>query len=304
MCKVLILLSTYNGERFLREQLDSILAQKDVDLKILVRDDGSKDNTLKILREYRVKYPSKFVIEEGRNIGCRGSFFWLIKEAAKEASNFDYCAFADQDDVWFEDKLVSGVRVLDKIDNRYKVYYCSCQMVDENLREIPTSHIRARGTLEEAFVFQPCIGCSMIMSLALMTAVALSDVNESDLHDTWTYRVNLSLGGEVVQDMTVHMLYRQHSLNTVGANQSFVHTWKRRINSFLNHQRVRSRQAKELLRVYANSIPTKQKETLSALSSYDKSFSIKWKILFSHRFSTNKHLHNLMFKIAILTNRI
>lgn len=304
MKSVLVLMSTYNGEKYLREQLDSILAQKDVDVTILVRDDGSKDSTVEILEEYKNAYPEIIILEKGKNIGCRGSFFWLIKEAAKNFKDFDYYAFSDQDDIWFENKLISGIGYLDKVDNKYKVYFCNHQMVNEKLEEIPTPHIKARGTLEESFIYQPCIGCSMIMSPALIIATSLSDPNNSDIHDSWTYRVNLVLGGDVVQDMAIYMLYRQHSTNTIGSNQSFVNTWKRRINSFLNHRRERSRQAKELLRVYANLIPKKQKETLLALSSYDKSFTVKWKILFSHRFRSNISLHNIMFKFAILTNRI
>ena len=91
MKKVQVLLSTYNGEKYLKEQLDSIIAQKGVDVHILARDDGSKDDTIKILEGYE-----NIDIIKGSNIGVCKSFFELINKSGE----YDYYSFADQDDVW------------------------------------------------------------------------------------------------------------------------------------------------------------------------------------------------------------
>lgn len=304
MKRVMILMSTYNGERYLREQVDSILAQEGADVTLFVRDDGSSDTTPSILRQYANEHPGRIVVEYGDNCGCRKSFFTLIKTAAEKYVGYDYYAFADQDDVWLPTKVCSGVAALDKEHNPYRVYYCDPMLVDEHLNPIGARHYRAKGTLEESFILQPCIGCSMMLSPAVLNNVALSDPNKSDIHDTWTYRVNLQLGGVIIQDDDCKILYRQHSSNCIGGSQTFRQKWRRRIAMFGAKRQVRSMQAREMLRVYGNEIPHRQKETLETLVNYKHSLRLKLKILFSRRFRSNSPLHNWMFRIAILTNRI
>ena len=304
MKKVLILLSTYNGEKYLREQLDSIVRQKDVEVTVLVRDDGSNDGTLKILEGYRQHYPSMFLIEQGENVGCRLSFFWLIKKAADDYTDFDYYAFADQDDVWLEDKMISGVIALDQVDNDYKIYYCNYQMVDENLNKIRTRLPKNLGTLEEAFILQPCIGCSMILSKKLIQQASLPNFSECDIHDTWTYRLNLALGGSVIQDNIAHLNYRQHGSNVVGSNQSFLKKWNRRIKSFKKKSTIKSKQAREIVRCYSEIIPKDRLYFLTLIGNYKDSIRKKMTILFSKKIKSRRVVHNYLFKLAILTNRI
>ena len=304
MKKVLILLSTYNGEKYLREQLDSIIRQKDVKVTLLVRDDGSKDSTRKILGEYMQKYPSMFIIEKGENVGCRMSFFWLIKKAADNYPDFDYYAFADQDDVWLEDKMISGVNALDEIDNPYKVYYCSYQMVDENLKEIPTPHNKHLGTLEEAFIFQPCLGCCMMFSRELIEKAAMVEPEVIKIHDAWVYLLNLALSGKAIQDLNRYILYRQHSSNTIGSNQSFIKKWKRRFKSFRKNDNSRSLQAGEIMRVYGKELKGDITYCLDQIASYKNSVKKKLKIITSKKYKSNKPLHNFLFKFAILSHRI
>src|SRR3954471_12353867 len=102
---VAILLSSYNGERFLGEQLDSLLGQTHRNLRILVRDDGSTDGTAALLRRYAERHPS-IEVTFGANLRHIASFFWLLDHAPAEAA---YIAFCDQDDVWEADKIARGV---------------------------------------------------------------------------------------------------------------------------------------------------------------------------------------------------
>ena len=104
-------MSTYNGKDYLREQIDSILSQDceekaDVKLKLLIRDDGSKDGTQEILRKYAAKYPDQVNWYQGENIGVIKSFFDLIEKSDEKA---DYYAFSDQDDYWHKEKLRAGI---------------------------------------------------------------------------------------------------------------------------------------------------------------------------------------------------
>ena len=117
-CSVLVLLSIYNGERFIRQQLDSIFNQVGVKLHLLVRDDGSNDSSCEILREYSEKYLN-MEYYEGDNIGFIRSFSDLVNVAFKKEDSFDYYAFADQDDVWFPNKLLTASDLLSKEDNNF-----------------------------------------------------------------------------------------------------------------------------------------------------------------------------------------
>ena len=100
MEKILVMMSTYNGEKYIREQIDSILHQKDVKVDIVVRDDGSKDNTQNILKNYSSKYKN-IKWSQGDNVGPCKSFLELLYSSGE----YEYYAFADQDDYWYPNKL-------------------------------------------------------------------------------------------------------------------------------------------------------------------------------------------------------
>ncbi|WP_276834352.1 glycosyltransferase, partial [Massilicoli timonensis] len=105
--RILVLLSAYNGEKYISAQIESILYQKtEHQVDLLIRDDGSNDDTLNILQEYETKYPDRIKVVEGENIGYNKSFFWLIQEA----NGYDYYSLSDQDDVWLDNKLDIAVK--------------------------------------------------------------------------------------------------------------------------------------------------------------------------------------------------
>lgn len=304
MKRVLVLMSTYNGEKYLREQLDSLFSQKDVDMTLLVRDDGSSDGTISVLEEYCIMYPSKIKIIRGANCGCKDSFFLLMKEAVKSYPEYDYYAFSDQDDIWLDDKLISGVNALDKEKNPIKLYYCDPQFVDEDLNTLDIKPIPARNTLEESFILQPCIGCGMIFSPSVLKNGAKADSTMINIHDAWIYRVTLALGGTILKDRNPHILYRQHSSNVIGYNQSLRGRWKRRLKLFIDAECWRSKQAVELLRLYDEMIPEKEERVLMQMVSYKSSLLRKFNIIRNIRFRSLKPFHNVMFYIGICFGKI
>ena len=130
MCRCLILLSTYNGEKYLPELLESVLAQKDIYVDILARDDGSTDKTVEILKKYdRVK------VYGGNNLKPAKSFLNLIWKAD---INYDYYALCDQDDVWKEEKIISAVKCIENID-KPALYSSAVEVVDKDLTFIRKS---------------------------------------------------------------------------------------------------------------------------------------------------------------------
>ena len=127
--KVQILMSTYNGEDYIREQLDSILAQSYPDVDILIRDDGSKDDTFVILKEYEERH-SNIKAFQGENLGINKSFFELLKK-----SQGDYIGFCDQDDYWLPEKIEKAVQQLERMTG--PALYCGAKtLVNENLEKL------------------------------------------------------------------------------------------------------------------------------------------------------------------------
>lgn len=304
MKRILVLLSTFNGAKFLCDQLDSLFAQENVDLTILVRDDGSTDGTNELLMKYYKLFPDKIIVRRAHNIGCTGSFFTLMKTAAKEYPDFDYYAFSDQDDVWLPDKLEAAAHSLDTIKNPIKLYYCCPQLVNQKLAKIQAAPLLAKNTLEEAFILQPAIGSSMMFSKELLKKTSIVDPVKVNIHDAWIYKVCLALGGMVVYDPIPHILYRQHSSNVTGRTQGLKKKWKRRFKLFFDSTRIRSRQAKLILNTYQSEIPEREKAVLTVLSNYHKSLNKKVKIIFNKNYSSYYRLHNLMFKVAILFGKL
>lgn len=304
MNSVLVLMSTYNGEKYIREQLDSIIAQENVSVKILIRDDGSKDSTVQIIDEYQKKYPDCIILEHGNNIGCRDSFLWLMKEAVNNYLDYDYYAFSDQDDIWLKRKLYAGTLALQKSDSQYKLYFSEYKLVNPQLRPLGKKTYKYKYTLGEAFMTQPCIGCSMMFNYDLLKEASLAKTSLFNYHDAWMYELAMTLGCDLLTESKEYMLYRQHNNNAVGNHQTFTDRWKRRFHQFFHTDNRRSRLAQYILDNYENIIPERQKAILTNICSYRTSIMSKIKLLTNSEYTSGKSIHNLLFKIAVITNKI
>ena len=220
-------MSTYNGEQYLREQIDSILAQKDVELLIIVRDDGSSDSTISILQEYAEKNDNIILLLE-TNCGAEESFNKLCQYASKHLS-IDYYAFCDQDDVWDSDKLKIAIDALEKYNiDSPNLYFSNLRMVDEEL-----NYIRDFYTPNEVFVDKSksliqifTYGCTCVFNRKALEYYC--NVENKTFHDNWVY-VICSYLGNVVYDPVAHIQYRQHSNNLSGHQEKGVSLTIKRI---------------------------------------------------------------------------
>lgn len=157
--KVAILISTYNGEKYLKEQMDSLLNQTYKNIDIYIRDDSSTDGTIKIIEEY-IKNTSNIKLIKGENLGFVKSFFELLKEV-REA---DYYAFCDQDDIWMEDKIERAVEFLSKLDeNKANLYFSNSDYYDGEMNFI------AHGEEKKVYNFRnslvECVSQGMTMCI-------------------------------------------------------------------------------------------------------------------------------------------
>jgi glycosyltransferase involved in cell wall biosynthesis len=271
-----VLLATFNGERFLREQLDSILAQDYEHLRVLARDDGSSDGTRKILDEYAERLPGRFrVIPTGFASGsAKNNFLLLMKE-----STAGYVCFADQDDVWLQRKVSITKRAMDELESSWGkdvplLVFSDLRVVDDQLRTLQVSYwaheklrpqrVRRLGALLTQNVVT---GCTCMLNRRLID-LSLSMPEDAIMHDHWVALLASAMGkAGAIKAQTV--LYRQHDKNVIGSEQ--------RIGSLSEFtQRVRKtdvrrmewkksqRQARSLLRVHGADLSPKDREQISA----------------------------------------
>ena len=220
-----ILMSTYNGAAYLREQLDSILRQEEQDWRLFIRDDGSCDDTPAILAEYAALDVRISVVQGGENWGTVGSFEYLLREYGTG----DDIAFADQDDVWFPNKLrvcLSAIRRQESLHGKEKaiVVHSDLQVVDSQLRSLSPSfwqYSNVRPQILDSDVHYQAIcnsitGCAMLFNQAARR-LALPFAPYIYVHDAWIGTVVKQSGGVLYPIEETTMLYRQHEENVVGA---------------------------------------------------------------------------------------
>ncbi|MBN9562094.1 MAG: glycosyltransferase family 2 protein [Alphaproteobacteria bacterium] len=220
--RVAILLSTYNGERFLAEQLASLAAQTYQDWVLFWRDDGSTDGTSEVLREFSASLgPGRSVrVEEGSRIGHTPSFLRVLNAATAES--FDAFAFADQDDVWLPDKLARGTNALGTIPVDTPALYCARQVfVDDALVRIGLScRLKRAPGFPAALTQNVATGCTLMLNRSAARLVSGSQPPPGSYHDWWSYLLVAAAGGRVLADEKPTVLYRQHAGNLVGAPPS------------------------------------------------------------------------------------
>ena len=282
MKKVQVLMSTYNGEKYLREQIDSILAQKGVEVHLLVRDDGSKDKTIKILREY-----NNIELLEANNVGATNSFFALITLAG----DYDFYAFADQDDVWDEEKLIIAIQKLDEYVCP-AIYSSNTRLVDGNLNFIRNETLKPITTLGSAIVKNYVTGCTAVFNAQLMRYLKQYTPKNAPFHDWWANLVCLSVGGVSVYDYEPHMNYRQHENNVVSGNDSVWKKWISRFKKF-NKPYHRDLMAREIKDNYAELIKKEEEKVLASM--INRKYTVEM--------STGITIDNILFRICLALGR-
>lgn len=298
MITVDVLLSTYNGEQYLEEQIESLLAQENVSVNVIARDDGSTDNTIKILNIYQNKNMLSWY--GGENLRPARSFWKLLCDAPVS----QYYCFCDQDDVWMPDKLRFAVNKMKSFSDVPCLYFSAKRLVDRNLNFIADTHENLRLTLGEAMVYNPVTGCTMVINEPLRKILLSANPNLPSLHDSWIYRTCLAVGGKVIYDVEPHIMYRQHGNNVVGHVGKFVR-FQNFIKSLIapKNKSARSNSAKELLNCYSNYMNAESLELLTLISEYDKSFSKKIKLLCCKKMRTSSHVGRCTFFLYVLLNK-
>lgn len=301
MEKVVILMSTYNGELYLQEQIDSILNQKGIIPYLIIRDDGSTDNTATILNDY--KKHNNIEVFLRNNKGCKTSFYELCEYAINKFPNNKFFAFADQDDVWLPDKLSEALSFLNEEDiNMPLLYYCQTKSVDKDLNYLPVQSSTRDLDFPETCISYAAAGCTMVFNRTSLSLFLLAKPDQMYLHDSWMYKMVSVCGGKILPDNNSYILYRQHGNNVVGSNNSRYSQLKRRLSTLFKPDNKRSSEIKNIINVYQDYISADKLRTLKLLSDYQNNFSNKIKIVLSKEIRF-KDKSNFFLKMAIMFNK-
>ena len=226
-----ILLSTYNGEKYLAAQLDSIIQQNYPHWKLLVRDDGSSDKTVLILDSYIQKYPDKITLlnDNDGNIGYSNSFSKLLRQ-----SSADYVMYCDQDDYWHTDKISTMLSVMLEEEGKWHrtahLVFSDLQMADSELKVTSQSFLKmmrysSRMNARVFFLKNYIPGCAMLFNRMLISQ-ALKTNNIINLHDQWLMMVCSSVGKITCVSKPL-IRYRLHDNNAIGFIEQHATFFKR-----------------------------------------------------------------------------
>ena len=309
MNRVLVLMSTYNGEKYLREQVESILEQKDVDIFLLIRDDGSSDTTPIIAKDLANKNPNiEFICAQ--NVGAAYSFCELMRIARSRVDSFDFYAFSDQDDIWLPEKLSEACRKIKELPQDKPALYfsnlyitreeiCQKDMMYERNLPINKSHL-----LVENFAS----GCTVLFnSLTLLTFLD-HPINNLQMHDLRLIHMCMLLGN-IVYDSNSYIYYRQHSGNAIGANYYLRQRLNSKMKSLTNFwkQHCREEEAKEVLFSYGQLLNDEDRKIVTIVANYRNNLKYRMLMFFSpghYDYNMRKKTDNLWLKIRVLIGAV
>ncbi|QHO93733.1 glycosyltransferase family 2 protein [Streptococcus agalactiae] len=307
--KVNILMTTYNGEKFLAQQIESIQKQTFKEWNLLIRDDGSSDKTCDIIRNFTAKDSRiRFINEnEHHNLGVIKSFFTLVNYEVA-----DFYFFSDQDDVWLPEKLsVSLEAAKHKASDVPLLVYTDLKVVNQELNILQDSMIRAQShhantTLLPELTENTVTGGTMMINHAL--AEKWFTPNDILMHDWFLALLAASLGEIIYLDLPTQ-LYRQHDNNVLGARTMdkrfkilregpksiFTRYWK------LIHDS--QKQASLIVDKYGDIMTANDLELIKCFIKIDKQpFMTRLRWLWKYGYSKNQFKHQVVFKWLIATN--
>ncbi len=309
MSTVAIIMTTYNGERYVGEQIDSILASSYQEFELFIYDDGSKDSTLSILREYETKNPGKVhVIQNEKNLGVTLNFLQAICK-----TTMDYVMFCDQDDVWMPNKIALTLRRIRHMEAQLGektplAVFTDAVVVDRELKVLfesffHSNHLNPRRTdLPHILMENKLIGCTVMINKALRNILQSRSLpTKARFHDWWVALIATSMGKIGFVDEGT-LLYRQHGNNVVGGADFYAY-FKDRIKS-LKQQReaLKSlyRQADEFLNLYEDLLDEDCKDIMKRFAKMNQyNFLTKRKVLLQGGYLKTGFSRNIALMIIV-----
>ncbi len=302
--KALVLLSTYNGENYIEELLDSLLGQT-YPIDILIRDDGSSDNTYNIVLEYQKKYDNIYFIS-GENKGFVKSFTTLVCE--KRVEHYQWIAFCDQDDIWLPDKVERAVNALKKYKNqRIPLMYCSnLQVVDSKLNHIGKMQ-GSRFSISRTCIYVQniAVGCTIVFNHAAAEAYKMGAGNTIEAHDYFMLFLCRFLG-RVYYDSNAYILYRQHLNNVYGADKMTLFKGIRNVLADWVHPKKETRidAVRDFVKTYQQFLSAKDISFLETFMNYKKNILYRLNLVLNPTIAGSDIKTTIAFKVRVLFGRM
>lgn len=305
MEKVTVLMSTYNGQKFIKEQIDSILNQNDVQVQLNIRDDGSTDRTIAILKEYQNRFDNINVVF-GKNIGWKLSFFSLLENTLPEKKMF--YAFSDQDDIWLTNKMSNAVELLN--DSKPMLYHSNVTIVNSKKEILGNRYgedFIPNDKNPQAFLDGYGIGATMVFNEKLLSIFNTYKVKNATNHDAYLIAL-CNLVGKTIYDKNSYILYRRHAENATGfgksqkvKNPTILMRYRRYRKGPKNNFSIR---AQELLVGYGDILPESEKTFLNRIANYRKKKLDKLVLMASLKLKASSLRKTLQIKYRIFNNTL
>jgi glycosyltransferase involved in cell wall biosynthesis len=306
--KILILLSTYNGEKYLIQQLNSLYNQTYRNLKIIARDDNSLDGTLNILKSYNIE-----IIPSNKNIGAKKSFSILLEYALNNTDS-EYFMFCDQDDIWNNNKIEKTLNKIQELECLYKkiplLIHTDLEIVNKKLDTINKSmwdyeYINPNNNkLNNLLLQNTATGCTMMINRQLAN-LSLPIPDNCIMHDWWIALVASKFGKiGFISEPTIK--YRQHEDNDTGAKRfGYIMAIKKAYSIIFSKNRYNYLskhilQSESFLLHYRTKLDNNTKSILGDFSNIkNKSFFQKRKIIIKNKFFKTGLIKNIGLLIII-----
>ena len=298
MKTVIVMMSTYNGEKYLNDQVISIINQLNINVELYIRDDGSMDNTIGILKELEKAHHNIHVTYD-KNIGWKKSFLTLMKKVPLTG---DYYAFADQDDVWLPEKLYKAVELLgNNVLNKVKAYCSNQTFVDEELNKICIKMNKRYKKSNEVHVLVNGygMGCTEVFSRELIKLYRRATIEYENVSHDVLVSILATYFGSICRDEKSYMLYRQHNENAGSKHMNIIKKIKR---SFYFKDVFIVDNARFLKNNYYNLLNSSQKEIVDTVVNIS-SVKSKIKLIFNKYISRDSILGTIKIKMYILLYR-
>lgn len=300
--KLAILMATYNGEKYLQEQLESILQQQtDIPFDLIVRDDGSTDSTLQILESYQSKGLLSYYT--GENLGAARSFIQLLRDHP----GYDFYAFSDQDDIWNPGKLQKGLQAVMSLTEP-ALYCTNAALVSADLQPFGRNTHRVHPTynLVSILCLASCAqGCTSVFNSALARIIQQHEVPEVFImHDSLVTCLCGLINGTIIYDHEPSIQYRMHSSNVFGmvtAKQSVWRVLKSRFKEITTKKKISMyTQARHMLETYKDVIPEDNQALCQIVIRSEKHLGARFRLVFNRGLRHDTTNNTITKKLKIL----
>lgn len=304
--KVCILLCTFNGDRFLKKQINSIIKQTHKNWSVVISDDGSTDQTKQLIMDFQTLIGAKRIkLIDGPENGFAENFLHGLRNSKDE---FDYYAFCDHDDVWETTKLERAINAMRKETSKNKpTFFCSTtNLIDENDKFITKSPIRRTPNFCHSLVENIAGGNTMVFNLLSKQLILSIPSNMKIVSHDWTlYQLVTGVGGIIKYELTPTVFYRQHSKNAVGTKLSFIGKYERLMKFFNGDFKVGINNNLEVLNFIKSQLTVENKIKLELFQKKRSDhFRSRLSFIFDKNFVRSSFLENVILKLGNIFKRV